>query len=57
MNANSDLRIVAVDTHEIDIPLSDPFAIVQGEVSVARNVYIRVTLANGITGYGESAPN
>lgn len=56
MNANSDLRIVAVDTHEIDIPLSDPFAIVQGEVSVARNIYIRVTLANGITGYGESAP-
>lgn len=56
MNANSDLRIVAVDTHEVDIPLSDPFAIVQGEISVARNIYIRVTLANGIAGYGESAP-
>lgn len=56
MISNRDLRIVALDAHEIDIPLSDPFAIVQGEISVARNIFIRVTLANGILGYGECAP-
>ena len=56
MNSKTDLRIVAVDTREIDIPLSDPFAIVQGSLTVARNVFIRVTLANGVKGYGECAP-
>ncbi len=56
MDSNPDLRIVAVDAQEIDIPLSIPFAIVQGEMSVAHNIFIRVTLANGITGYGECAP-
>jgi L-alanine-DL-glutamate epimerase-like enolase superfamily enzyme len=56
MNSNPDHRIVAVDAQEIDIPLSVPFAIVQGEISVARNIFVRVTLANGVKGYGECAP-
>lgn len=40
----------------VDVPLSEPFAIAGGAPSVARNVFVRIELADGAAGYGEAAP-
>jgi L-Ala-D/L-Glu epimerase len=40
----------------IDLPTTDPFVVATGTRNVAENVYIRVTLSDGICGYGEAAP-
>jgi len=48
--------IQQVDIWPVDIPLVDPFVIATGSRTVAENVFVRVTLMNGIQGYGEAAP-
>lgn len=40
----------------IDLPLTDPFVVATGARILAENVFIRITLANGVQGYGEAAP-
>lgn len=40
----------------MDMPITDPFVVATGARSVAENVFLRVTLANGAQGYGEAAP-
>lgn len=40
----------------LDMPLLEPFAIATGRVTAARNVIVRVTLADGSEGLGEAAP-
>ncbi len=52
----SSTRIVAVSAEPLDIPLLEPFAIATGRVDAARNVLVRVTLADGTEGLGEAAP-
>ena len=39
-----------------DVPLTDPFVVATGSRLVAENVFVRVTLADGVEGYGEAAP-
>lgn len=51
-----DTTIVAVSAEPLDLPLREPFAIASGSTAVARNVLMRVELASGIVGLGESAP-
>jgi L-alanine-DL-glutamate epimerase-like enolase superfamily enzyme len=48
--------ITRVQVQPLDIPLLEPFSIATGKVTSARNVLVRVTLANGAVGMGEAAP-
>ena len=48
--------IRSVIVEPLNIPLLEPFTIATGSVSEARNVLITITLDDGSTGYGESAP-
>lgn len=50
------LAITRIDAWPVDIPLTDPFAIARGTLTIAESAYVRVTLANGVRGYGEMAP-
>lgn len=54
--AQTGFSIQRVDVWPVDIPLIDPFVIATGSRTVAENVFVRVTLINGIQGYGEAAP-
>ncbi len=48
--------ITKIEYWPVDIPTTDPFVVATGARTVAENVFLRVTLANGIQGYGEAAP-
>lgn len=52
----SECRIQTIDFWPVDIPLTDPFIIATGTRTAAENVFVRVTLTNGVQGYGEAAP-
>lgn len=49
-------RIVRLSAEPLSISLLEPFAIATGTVNAARNVLVRVELADGTTGLGETAP-
>lgn len=51
-----DDRIGDVTFWPIDIPLTDPFVVATGARVVAENVFVRITLRNGVCGFGEAAP-
>ncbi len=40
----------------MDVPITDPFVVATGARTVAENVLLRVTLSNGLQGYGEASP-
>ncbi len=40
----------------LDVPLIDPFVVATGSRLVAENVFVRMTLASGVRGFGEAAP-
>src|SRR5262245_66571701 len=48
--------ICKVEFWPVDVPITDPFVVATGARTVAENVFLRVTLSNGIQGYGEAAP-
>ena len=48
--------ICKVEFWPVDIPITDPFVVATGARTIAENVFLRVTLANGSQGYGEAAP-
>jgi L-alanine-DL-glutamate epimerase-like enolase superfamily enzyme len=48
--------ITALEAEPLDIALREPFTIATGQVESARNVLMRVTLADGTVGLGEAAP-
>lgn len=48
--------ITHIEFWPIDIPISDPFVVATGSRVVAENIYVRLRLADGTTGYGEAAP-
>ena len=45
-----------VEFWPVDVPITDPFVVATGARTIAENVFLRVTLANGAQGYGEAAP-
>jgi L-Ala-D/L-Glu epimerase / N-acetyl-D-glutamate racemase len=51
-----DLVVTAFEAWPVDLRLTDDFTISKGSVKVAENVFLRLTLASGITGFGEVAP-
>ncbi|MCY4612928.1 MAG: dipeptide epimerase [Nitrospira sp.] len=55
MNASS-FTITNVEFCPLDLPITDPFVVATGQLQVAQNAFVRVTLHDGTTGYGEIAP-
>jgi L-Ala-D/L-Glu epimerase len=54
--AHTPTTVVRLDADRLDIPLHEPFVIATGQANDAHNVLVRVTLADGTVGLGESAP-
>jgi L-alanine-DL-glutamate epimerase-like enolase superfamily enzyme len=48
--------IKRIEFWPVDIPITDPFVVATGSRVVAENVFVRITLSDGISGYGEAAP-
>lgn len=48
--------ITKIEFWPVDVPISDPFVVATGTRVTAQNVFVRMTLASGIQGYGEAAP-
>lgn len=48
--------IVSIEVLPLDAPMKEPFEIAGGASVEARNVLVRLRLADGSTGYGEGAP-
>lgn len=48
--------ITKVEAWPIALPLLAPFVVATGAMDVARNIFVRVTLHSGVSGYGEIAP-
>jgi L-alanine-DL-glutamate epimerase-like enolase superfamily enzyme len=53
---NLAIAIRRIEFWPVDVPITDPFVVATGARTVAENVFLRVTLANGAQGYGEAAP-
>jgi L-alanine-DL-glutamate epimerase-like enolase superfamily enzyme len=52
----SPTTITNFEVEPLDVPLHEPFTIATGRITAARNVLVRVTLADGSVGLGEAAP-
>lgn len=48
--------ITAIELWPVDLPITDPFVVATGQLQVANNAFVRLTLHDGATGYGEIAP-
>jgi L-Ala-D/L-Glu epimerase len=48
--------ITQIEFWPADIPLTEPFVVATGTRVTAQNIFVRVTLASGVQGYGEAAP-
>src|SRR5215813_14926963 len=55
-NMASPTTIARLEAEPLDVDLLEPFVIATGAITAARNVLIRVTLADGTEGLGEAAP-
>ena len=53
---DTSVTIRTVEFWPVDVSITDPFVVATGARTVAENVFLRVTLANGAQGYGEAAP-
>jgi len=56
MSSFERLIVHKVEIWPVDIPLTDPFVVATGELGTAQNLFVRITLQDGILGYGEIAP-
>ena len=56
MNQAPASPIVRIEFWPVDIPITDPFVVATGAQVVAENVFVRLTLENGMQGYSEAAP-
>jgi L-alanine-DL-glutamate epimerase-like enolase superfamily enzyme len=50
------VTICKVEFWPVDVPITDPFVVATGARTIAENVFLRITLADGAQGYGEAAP-
>ena len=51
---STDIR--KVEFWPVDVPVTDPFVVATCARTIAENVFLQITLANGAQGYGEAAP-
>jgi L-alanine-DL-glutamate epimerase-like enolase superfamily enzyme len=49
-------RIEDVEIYAFNIPLTTPFRVALGTISVAENVLVRIRTNEGVTGWGEASP-
>ena len=56
MSSEEQLRVQKVEIWPINIPLTDPFVVATGELGMAQNLFVRITLQDGSVGIGEIAP-
>jgi len=56
MSVRNPFCITKVEAWPVALPLLAPFVVATGEMDVAHNVFVRVTLRSGASGYGEMAP-
>lgn len=56
MSAATSFTITAVELCPLDLPITDPFVVATGQLQVAHNAFVRLTLHDGTVGYGEIAP-
>lgn len=56
MTQDTRLTIESIAVWPVEVPLSDPFVISRGAMSVASLAFVRVRLACGAEGFGEIAP-
>ncbi|HEX9414103.1 MAG TPA: dipeptide epimerase [Ktedonobacterales bacterium] len=54
--ATSATQIARLEAEPLDLPLLEPFIIATGRMDSARNVLVRITLADGTVGLGEASP-
>ena len=55
MSASS-FTITNIELCPLDLPITDPFVVATGQLQVAQNAFVRLTLHDGTIGYGEIAP-
>ena len=55
MSASS-FTIANIEFCPLDLPVTDPFVVATGQLQVAKNAFVRLTLSDGTIGYGEIAP-
>jgi L-alanine-DL-glutamate epimerase-like enolase superfamily enzyme len=48
--------IQAIEIWPVDITITDPFVVATGARTTAHNLFMRITLCEGVQGYGEAAP-
>ncbi len=56
MSASRSFTITHVELWPLDLPITDPFVVATGQLQVAQNAFVRLTLHDGTIGYGEIAP-
>ncbi len=56
MNTVTSFTITAIEFCPLDLPVTDPFVVATGQLQMAHNAFVRLTLHDGIMGYGEIAP-
>lgn len=55
MSASS-FTIANIEFCPLDLPVTDPFVVATGQLQVAHNAFVQLTLHDGTVGYGEIAP-
>ncbi|WP_447968661.1 mandelate racemase/muconate lactonizing enzyme family protein [Nitrospira sp. M1] len=56
MSKTLQTKINDIQIWAVNIPMTEPFTISKGEMAVAKNIFIKITLTTGTHGYGEIAP-
>ena len=56
MSASTSFTITKIELCSLDLPITDPFVVATGQLQVAQNAFVRLTLHDGTIGYGEIAP-
>ncbi|GJL64034.1 MAG: dipeptide epimerase [Nitrospirales bacterium] len=56
MSKTTKTRIKNIQVWPVNISITEPFTISKGEMKMAENIFVRITLTTGTHGYGEIAP-
>lgn len=56
MSVSTSFTITHIEFYPLDLPITDPFVVATGQLQVAHNAFVRLTLHDGTIGYGEIAP-
>ena len=53
---STSFTIANIEFCPLDLPITDPFVVATGQLQMAHNAFVRLTLSDGTIGYGEIAP-